>query len=97
MTTATIGVGDVEASQRRQEHFAQTNSEAVTPEQNTERAHIESRGHEEWAQRIEEAWQGHIETLQQYLCELLVKNQQLRMALMAANEPERGHRDARNL
>lgn len=97
MTTATTRVVDVEASQRRQEDFAQTNSEAVAPEQNTERAHIESRGHEELAQRIEVAWQGHIETLQQYLCELLLKNQQLRMALMAAKEPERGHRDARNV
>ena len=39
-------------------------------------------------QRIEEAWQGHLETLQQYMCELLLANQQLRMALKAVNEPE---------
>jgi hypothetical protein len=33
-------------------------------------------------QSIDETWQGHLETLQQYVCELLAKNQQLRMALM---------------
>jgi len=31
-----------------------------------------------------------LETLQKCVCELLLKNQQLRMAL-TANEPERGH------
>ncbi len=46
---------------------------------------------------IEEAWQGHLETLQQQVCELLLKNQQLRMALITANAPERERRNARNL
>lgn len=85
MTTVTIRIGDVMAIQRRREHFAQTNSGAITPEQSTERAFIERHGHEEWKQRIEASWQGHLETLQQCVCELLLKNQQLRMALMAAN------------
>jgi hypothetical protein len=97
MTTATIRIGDVMVTQRRPEHFAQTNSEAIATEQNTGRAHIERHAHEEWAQRIEEAWQGHLETLQQYLCELLLKNQQLRMALIEVNGSERKHRDANNL
>jgi hypothetical protein len=47
--------------------------------------------------RIEEAWQGHLATLQQCVCELLLKNQQLRMALIAANEPEQGYENAGNL
>ncbi len=93
MTTVTIRIGDVMAIQRRQEHFAQMNSGVIAPE----RALIERHGHEEWTQRIEAAWQGHLETLQQYVCELLLKNQQLRMALMEANEPEPGRGDAGNL
>jgi hypothetical protein len=51
---------------------------------------IERRGHEEWKRGLEEDWQSHLETLQKCVCELLLKNQQLRMAL-TANEPERGH------
>ena len=97
MTTATVRIGDVMATQRRQAHFAQTNSEAIANEQSTDRLHMERHGHDEWTQRIEEAWQGHLETLQQCLCELLLKNQQLRMALTAENGPERKHRNAGNL
>jgi hypothetical protein len=97
MTTVTIRIGDVVATQRRQEHFAQTNSGVIAPEQSTERALIERHGHEEWTQRIEEAWQGHLAALQQYVCELLLRNQQLRMALVAVDEPERGREDASNL
>jgi hypothetical protein len=75
MTTATIRIGDVMATQMRQEHFAQANSGAIALEQNTERALAERAAHEEWMQRIEEAWQGHLETLQQYMRELLLRNQ----------------------
>lgn len=91
MTTVTIRIGDVMATQRRQEHFAETNSGAGAHERRTERALIERHGHEARKQRIEEDWQGHLEALQQYVCELLLKNQQLRMTLMSANESERGH------
>ncbi len=97
MTTVTIRLGDVMAPQRRQEHFAQTSSGTIAYELRTERALIERHGHEEWKQRIDEAWQGHLEALQQYVCELLAKNQQLRMALMSANEPRQGHTNARSL
>lgn len=97
MTTVTIRLGDLIAARRRQEQFSQTNSTNIAYEQRPGRALIERHGHEEWKQRIDETWQGHLETLQQYVCELLAKNQQLRMALMSANEPERGHRDARSV
>ena len=97
MTTVTIHLGDVIATQRRQEHFAQTSSGTIAYEQRTERALVERHGHEEWMQSIDETWQGHLETLQQYVCELLAKNQQLRMALMSANDPGQGYKDARSL
>lgn len=96
MTTVTVRTGDAMATQKRQELFAQTNSGAISPEQRTKRPLVERHGHEEWKQRIEGDWENHLESLQQYICELLRKNQQLRMALMTANEPERGYGDAIN-
>jgi hypothetical protein len=83
------------ATQKRQQHFAQTTSRVISFEQSMKMALTERRGHEEWKHGLEEDWQSHMETLQKYVCELLLKNQQLRMAL-TANEPERRHRDAIN-
>ena len=73
MTTATIRRGDVMATQKRQGLFAQTNSGAIPPERRTNRPLTERHGHEEWRQRIEEDWQNHLETLQQYLCECFAR------------------------
>jgi hypothetical protein len=42
---------------------------------------------ERWERRIEEDWQGHLETLRQYICELLIKNQPFGMKLMEADKP----------
>lgn len=95
MTTATIGIGDVLASQSRQEYFAQAAS-GVVREKSRDGDLCAKHGHEEWTQRLEEAWQGHLDTLQQCVCELLHKNQQLRMALMAVNGPEQRREDSRN-
>jgi hypothetical protein len=95
MRTATIRKGGIVASQKRQEHFAQTNSTANSPERRS-RPFTERRGHEEWKQRIEQDWQNHLETLRQCVRELGRKNQQPRMALTTANEPERGYGDAIN-
>lgn len=96
MTTATIRIGDMVAPQRRQEHFAQMNSGAIAQKQTTERALGDRHGHEEWTQGIEQAWRGHLESLQECLCELLLKNQQLRMALTEVNGPQPGHGSAGN-
>jgi len=82
------------ATQKREQHFARTTSRVISFEQRMKTALIESRGHEEWKRGLEEDWQedwqSHLETLQKCVCELLLKNQQLRMEL-TANEPEREH------
>jgi hypothetical protein len=96
MASATIRVGDVIGTQRRQGPFARTNPGVIDDEQRTGKAHFERHGHEEWKRGIEGAWQGHLETLQQCVCELLHKNQKLRMALAAAGEREKFHGDAGN-
>ena len=97
MTTVTTHMGDVMANQTRQEHFAQTTFGVISPDQSTEKAFIERHRHEEWAQEIEEAWQGHLATLQRYVCDLLLENQQLRMTLTTANQPERRRGDVGSL
>ncbi len=96
MASVTIRVAEVNGTQRRQEDFARTNSGVIQHEQGTRKTTLERHGHEGWKQLIEETWLGQLESLQQYVCELLQKNEQLRMALMAANERGRLHRDARN-
>jgi hypothetical protein len=97
MKTVIIRIGDIMAAQKRQNCFVQTNSGVVSAGPKMKGALNESHGHEEWRQRTEADWQTQLETLQQCVCELLLKNQQLRMALVAANEPERGYRDAVSL
>lgn len=94
MTTVTIRGGDVLAARNHQGHFAQTHSGIISPEESAKRVLMERAGHEEWKQRLDEDWQGHLETLQKYVCELLIKNQKLRTALSSTNEPRRDYRDA---
>jgi hypothetical protein len=94
MTTVTIRRGDVMSARNHQEHLAQTHSGIISPEESAKRAPVERAGHEEWKQRLEDNWQSHLETLQKYVCELLIKNQKLRTALSSANEPRRDYRDA---
>jgi hypothetical protein len=100
MKTAIARIGDVMATQKHGGHFTQitqTSPGGISPEQRAKRALSERRGREEWKQRIEEDWQSQFERLQQCVCELLLKNRQLRMALMAADERDRIYRDAVNL
>jgi hypothetical protein len=98
MTTVTTRIGKVMANnQRRQEHFAQTTFGIIAPDQDTEKVLIEKYRHEERSREIEEAWKGHLSILQRYVCDLLLENQQLRMKLVAANEPERRQENAGNL
>jgi hypothetical protein len=97
MKTMVIRIGDVMAAQKRGEHFTQTTQTTlgvIPPGHCAKRALAEGHGHEEWKQTTDADWQRHLETLQQCVCELLLKNQQLRMSLMAADERERGYRDA---
>jgi hypothetical protein len=100
MKTMIARIGDAMAAPKHRASFTQitqTTSEVIPPEQGAKRTLCEMGGQEEWKQRIEEDWQGHFERLQQCVCELLLKNQQLRMALMVADKPEHGYRGAINL
>ena len=45
----------------------------------------------------EEEWQERLRCAQQWICDLLIKNQQLRMSLESARARERGDRYVRNV
>ena len=97
MRTVNLRRGDVMSGQKSQEVLARTNSRAISPEQRAKSPVTLRHGHEEWQQRIEGDWQSHLETLQRCVAELARKNQQLRTALVSANEPKREYRNAVNL
>jgi hypothetical protein len=65
MTTMTICSGDVMAAHQHQEPFAR--APGPWPEQ---RSLV-----------LEDEWQERLRYLEQWICELLIKNQQLRMSL----------------
>jgi hypothetical protein len=46
---------------------------------------------------LEAEWQEKLRSLEQWICELLIKNQRLRMSLEPTMTSERGDRDASNV
>ena len=46
---------------------------------------------------LEAEWQEKLRSLEQWICELLIKNQQLRMSREPTTTSERGDRDASNV
>jgi hypothetical protein len=44
---------------------------------------------QKWRQEQEREWEGHLRSLQQCVCELLIKNQKLRDSLMSAEGRQR--------
>ncbi|MGO9940301.1 MAG: hypothetical protein ACLPH3_21745 [Terracidiphilus sp.] len=85
------------ATDQSEEPFAQMPAGAFAREQGSTSASTERQRDERWMKRDEDIWQHRLETLQQCVCELLIKNQQLRMALSATVEPGRACRDASNI
>ena len=79
MTTAEIRGEDGMATEASERIHAQPNSGSGARKQSAEKGLTESHRHIEWTQRIEESWQGHLETLQKCVCELLLKNQHLKI------------------
>jgi len=76
------------ATHQHQEPAAQALVEVIAP--STRRSKRASTGRvrdEQWERRIEKDWQGHLETLQQCVRELLIKNQHIRMELMETDKP----------
>jgi hypothetical protein len=79
----TICIGDIVTTQQRQKLFGQTPSDTIASLQRLMSAPISGR-HEQPDPGLEEQWQDRLRILQQWICELLFKNQQLRMSLETA-------------
>jgi hypothetical protein len=92
MTMMAICIGDVMDTEQRQKPLG-----IATAGSNTRVQHLGSRviagpQYEEPARGPEE-WQDRLRSLEQWVCELLIKNQKLRMALESATTQEKGTRD----
>jgi hypothetical protein len=82
----TIWIGDVMTGQQSEESFTRAAIAGLRceqPDQGSERG-------------FEEEWQRSLRSLQQFICELLLKNQQLRMSLEAALAQIRRDQDERS-
>lgn len=97
MTAITIRIAGTIATQQRQEPFTACSARTRSLEHGAIGSSGEMQRHEHWEARSDEERQGRIESLQQYVCELLIKNQQLRMALMATIDSERRKHDVGNI
>jgi hypothetical protein len=69
------------ATQQHQELFVQTHADTIEPVQRLRSASAAGMRHEEPDRGLEEEWPECLRSLQRCICELLIKNQQLRMAL----------------
>jgi len=79
-------------TEQRQKPFGKVGAWSVTPLQRLPGRVIEGPQYEEPTQGPEE-WRDLLRSLQQWVCELLIKNQELRMALESAAAQEKEKRD----
>lgn len=84
-----------------QESFVQVHGGPVPRVQRSTNAPVAGSRYEQPNQQpnweLEEEWQDRLRSLQQWICELLIKNQQLRMSLELATAAERREPGDRNL
>jgi hypothetical protein len=69
------------ATQQYQEPFVHAHAETIEPVQDLRNASVAGLRHEEPDHGLEAEWPERLRSLQRCICELLIKNQELRMAL----------------
>ena len=79
-------------SEQRQKPYGKAAAGSNTPFEHIASRVIARPQYEEPARGPEE-WQDHLRSLQQWVCELLIKNQELRMALESATTQEEETQD----
>jgi hypothetical protein len=84
----SICIGDVMSTEQSQKSFGKAGAWSITPLQRPASRVIEGPQYEEPTGGPEE-WQKLLNSLQQWVCELLIKNQELRMALESAAAQEK--------
>ena len=85
------------ATQQRHEPFFQVPAGVFAPMQRLTGALVTGPTYEPPDQEREEDGQDLVNRLQQWICELLIKNQQLRMSLQSATALKQEDQDSRNL
>jgi hypothetical protein len=88
----SICIGDVMNTEQSQKPLGKAGAWSITPLQRPASRVIEGPQYEEPTRGTEE-WQKLLNSLQQWVCELLIKNQELRMALELAAAQEKEKRD----
>jgi hypothetical protein len=74
------------ATHQHQAPAAQAQAEGIElPAKRSKRASTVRSRNEQWERRIEEDWQGHLETLRECISELLIVNRHPRMEPMKAD------------
>ncbi len=68
-------------AQLRQDPLTQSPAGDVGPAHGPTYASATRWRQQKWGQEQEKEWEGHLQSLQQCICELLIKNQQLRASL----------------
>jgi len=71
-------------TQQRQKPFGQAPADTIASLQRLMSAPVSGQRHEQPDPELEEQWQDRLRILQQWICELLLENQKLRMSLEAA-------------
>jgi hypothetical protein len=70
-----------------QDPLVQSSPHGVAPVQDSTNASAAEWRHQKWRQEHEREWECRLRDLRQCICELLIKNQQLRQSLTAATQP----------
>lgn len=91
MTMMAICTGDVLDAEQRRKPIRYSTAGFITPLQRPASRLIA--GPEEELTRGPEEWQDQMKRLQQWVCELLIKNQELRLALASAMAQEKEKQD----
>jgi hypothetical protein len=82
------------AAQIRHDAFTQPRSRIIDPSHSLASASAAGLRQQKWRQEQEKEWDRHLQKLQQCICDLLIKNQQLRESLESTKG--RPHLEAEN-
>ena len=93
----TVCIGDVMPAEQRQEPLPQAHSNSIAPVERSASTPIAGFRRERPEAEPAEDSNDRMGSLQQRICELLIKNQQLRMSLELANAADRGEQDDRSV
>lgn len=88
----TICIGDVISTQQHQRRIGEAYEGSITPGPRLAR-YVVSESRRKEPQALHEESEDRLRSLEQWICELLIKNEQLRMDLESTTAPEEEKQD----